>query len=238
MNLKKKLSRNCLFMGCLLISLCVLQPIQAQYTVNGEDFTLVSPIRINSPSNVTYTTNQVHLNVTVKTFVNCHTNNMTLIYSLDKKDNVTIPLTVDNIVDVKDIIIDDDGRGLIFGGGPTGLYVRYVVDTEDFVDDDGREVINLIIGVVNLENLQKGSHSLTVYGIYSTHQSQEIGYDKQTIYFTIDNGSGTDTELSTNTTVYAVIIGVFSLTVIIVFWTLFIKRRSNNRNVNKLKGNN
>jgi hypothetical protein len=165
---------------------------------------------------------------------------MTLIYSLDKKDNVTIPLTFDDVVDVKDIIVDDDGRGLIFGGGPTGLYVRYVVDAEDLVDANGREVINLIIGVVNLENLQKGSHSLTVYGIYSTHQSQKIGYDKQTVYFTIDNGSGTDTELPTNTTVYAVIIGVFSL-IAIVACILFVKHRSkrmsNGKNVNNLNGN-
>jgi hypothetical protein len=164
------------------MSLCVLQPVQAQYTVDGEDFTLVSPIRINSPTNAIYTTNQVDLNVTVKTFVNCHINNMTLIYSLDNKDNVTIPLTVDSVVDVKDIIVDDDGRGLIFGG-EHGDHVRYVVDAEDLVDVDGREVINLIIGAVNLEDLQKGSHSLTIYGIYSTHQSQKIGYDKQTVYF-------------------------------------------------------
>ena len=79
MNLKKDVSLNILFIGCLLISLCILQPVQSQYTVDGEDFTLVSPIRINSPSNTTYTTNHVDLNVTVKTFVNCHSNNMTLI---------------------------------------------------------------------------------------------------------------------------------------------------------------
>lgn len=239
MNLKKRLSLNILFIGCLLISLCVLQPVQSQYTVDGEDFTLVSPIRIKSPSNTTYTTNQVNLDVTVKTFVTCSMNNMTLIYSLDMKDNVTIPLTPDSVFDVKDITVYDDGRGLILGFGPGGFYDRYFLDAEDFVDADGREVINLIIDTVNLENLQKGSHSLTVYGIYTTHQSQKIGYDKQTIYFTIDDGSGTNTELPINTIVYVVIIGVFSLIAIVVC-VLFVKhkskRGSNGKNVNKLNG--
>jgi hypothetical protein len=162
-------------------------------------------------------------------------NDMTLIYSLDKKDNVTIPLTVNSVIDVKDIIVDDDGRGSILIGFPPNPQVLHSFDAEDFVDVDGREVINLIIGNVKLENLQKGSHSLTVYGIYSTHQSQKIGYDKQTVHFTIDAGSGTDTELSTKTTVYAVIV-VFSL-IAIVSCALFVKGRSKGKNVNKLNGN-
>jgi hypothetical protein len=145
---------------------------------------------------------------------------MTLIYSLDKKDNVTIPLTPNNVVDVKDIIVDADGRGLIFGGGPAGLYGRYVVDAEDFVDADGREVINLIIGAVNLENLQNGSHSLTVYGIYSTHQSQKIGYDKQTVYFT--TGSEISVSEPRDNTLY-VVVAVAFLLVVVVLCVLLIK---------------
>jgi hypothetical protein len=219
--------------------LCILQSVQAQHTIDGEDFTLVSPIRIKSPSKTTYATNQVDLNVTVKTFVYCRNNNMTLIYSLDKKDNVTIPLTVNSVIDVKDIIVDDDGRGSILIGFPPNPQILHSFDAEDFVDANGREVINLIIGNVKLENLQKGSHSLTVYGIYSTHQSQKIGYDKQTVHFTIDDGSGTDTGLLTSTTVYAVIV-VLSL-IAIVSCALFVKhrskRRSKGKNVSNLKGN-
>ncbi|MDR2971743.1 MAG: hypothetical protein LBU83_07455 [Bacteroidales bacterium] len=225
----------------LIASLCILHPVHAQYTVDGEDFTLVSPIRIGSPSNTTYAANHVDLNFTVKTFVDCHINNMTLVYSLDMKDNVTIPIIV---VDVEDVVIDANGRGSIWAGPiwDKEHLKFYVVDAEDFVvdDDDGREVINLIIGVVNLENLQKGSHSLTVYGIYSTHQSQKIGYDKQTVYFTT-TGDATDPPIVTTdppivttdppivttdppiATIYVLVVVVVILLIIFMFFILFTK---------------
>jgi hypothetical protein len=216
----------------LIASLCILHPVHAQYTVDGEDFTLVSPIRIGSPSNTTYTTNHVDLNFTVKTFVDCRINNMTLVYSLDMKDNVTIPIIV---VDVEDVVIDANGRGSIWAGPiwDKEHLKFYVVDAEDFVVDDGREVINLIIGVVSLENLQKGSHSLTVYGIYSTHQSQKIGYDKQTVYFTT-TGDATDSPIVTTdspivttdppiATIYVLVVVVVILLIIFIFFILFTK---------------
>jgi len=142
----------------LLLSLTILPSIQAQYTADGQAFTLVSPIFIVSPENTTYTTNQVCLKFVVQSYVNARVNNMTMLYSLDGNDNVTIlPINV----------VGDVGSGI----------------------GDGKTVVNVVSGSVTLEGLQPGSHSLTVFGIYATHQSPKTGFDSQTVYFTIDADS-------------------------------------------------
>jgi hypothetical protein len=135
----KKLSMGG-FIVLLVMVLCVLQPVQAPNTDDGEIFALVSPIFIDSPSNTTYAVNHVCLSFIVSTYVDCRTNNITLIYSLDGKDNVTIPIQATDSV---------------------------------------------ITGVVNLEKLKSGSHSLTVFGIYSMHQSPKMVFDSRSVYFTI-----------------------------------------------------
>jgi hypothetical protein len=97
---EKLVLRNIFLTGVLLLSLTILQPVQVQYTADGQAFTLVSPISISSPTNATYATNQVYLNFTILSYVNARINNMTMLYSLDGNDNITLRTL--NVIDTGD----------------------------------------------------------------------------------------------------------------------------------------
>ena len=60
--MKLRIQSGLAVFGLLIIYLSILQSTQAQYTPDGQAFILVSPISIGSPSNTTYSTNQVCLN--------------------------------------------------------------------------------------------------------------------------------------------------------------------------------
>jgi hypothetical protein len=167
--------------GFLIVALSSLLLAQAQYTADGQPFILVSPIFIDSPSNTTYSTNQVCLNFTVKSHIHAHTANppkanvtinpdanITMTYSVDGNDNVTIP-TSETLV-------------------PVWADVTYANGTKT------KEISSifsyfLISGLVELENLQQGQHSLTVFARYEVPSMQKTAFDNQTLYFTIDDGN-------------------------------------------------
>jgi len=190
-------------LALLIMSLHILHPAQAQNSSNelGPNF---SPILIDSPVNTTYTTNHVCLNVTAKTIVNINQVNVTITYSIDNSDNVTIPTTT-TFTPLE--YIDKDGNTKV-----SGIFTPY-----------------LISGTVELENLQQGSHSLTVSVWYEAHTTpSRTGFDSQTIYFTID----TDEDTANNepeyeppiNTVYA-FAGILSLVAIVAF-ALLAKRNA------------
>jgi hypothetical protein len=202
--------------GLLILSLSLLQPIQTQYTPDGQPFILVSPISIDSPANITYSTNQVCLNVTVKSLVK-NDADTTMVYSIDGNDNVTI-LTSEKLV-------------------PVWVDVTYANGTKT------KEISSilsyfLISGLADLENLQQGQHNLTVFARYEVSSMQKIAFDNQTVYFTIDDGSlpvvsnvHTDDgvpKFEASTSIIYAFVGVFSL-ITVVSYALFTKLRHRNK---------
>ncbi len=203
--------------GLLMLSLSFFQPAaQAQYTADDQAFILISPISIDSPVNTTYTTNQVCLNVTVKSLVK-NDADTTMMYSIDANDNVTIP-TSNTLVPVWADVTYANGTKTTKISSTLSYY--------------------LISGTVKLENLPQGQHSLTVLAQYNVPIMQKIAFDNKTVHFTIDDGnspvaSNVDVNDSTskpepsNSIIYAPL-GVFSLIAIVAF-ALFAKRRQKER---------
>ena len=78
----------------LLNSLVIgVQTVKAQYTENGEGCPLVSGIGITSPSNTTYSSHLLTLNITIESLFDSSIYNYVFVYSIDGKNNLTIPAT-------------------------------------------------------------------------------------------------------------------------------------------------
>lgn len=201
--------------GLLIISLSILQPTQAQYTADGQAFILVSPISIDSPANITYTSNQVCLNFTVKSLVNPHDADITMTYCIDGNDNVTIS-TSETLVPVwADVTYAN------------GTKTKKISSTLSYYS---------ISGFVELEDLQQGQHSLTVFARYDVPSMQKIAFDNKTVYFTIDYGNspvvsniddGAPKPEPSNNIIYASVV-VFSF-IAVVAYALFTKLRQRDK---------
>jgi hypothetical protein len=157
----------------------------------------------------------VCLKFTVKSLVNIHDADVTMTYSIDGNDNVTIP-TSETLVPVwADVTYAN------------GTKTKEISSTLSYYS---------ISGLVELENLQQGQHSLTVFARYDVHSMQKIAFDNKTVYFTIDNGNSAvvsnidggvpKSEPSTN--IIYVSVGVFSL-IAVLSCALVIKLRQRSR---------
>jgi hypothetical protein len=69
------------------------QNVNAQYTEDGKLFSLASGVNIISPSNLTYTSTPI-LNITMRDFLCPDAYNVSVVYTVDGGDNVTLPVTV------------------------------------------------------------------------------------------------------------------------------------------------
>jgi hypothetical protein len=144
------------------------QIVKAQYTSDGKVFPLASGIDIISPSNSTYSSGLLTLNVTVKTFLNPNTSNVTLVYCIDGKTNTTIR-TESTPVPIEVETTDANGTKT------TGISIQSYY---------------LITGWATLPEMPEGSHSITVYGKYEFPGSyHNIGLDNRTVYFTVNDGN-------------------------------------------------
>lgn len=199
-------------LGLFVVSLSVLQPVEAQYS-SGGTLLPVSSILIDSPTNSTvYETSQVLLNFSVKSWFNPKLGNITMTYSLDGKDNVTIPISA-KYVPLE--YIDKDGNVAI-----STINAYYIVS-----------------GSLILEDLQSGQHSLTVFGRYELNSMMPgyIGFDNQTIQFTtindnsiVSSNPGNDegiSEFKPSIIATCAFVSVFSL-VAVIGYALFTKHRS------------
>jgi len=206
------------FLVIISLSSCILQPVQAQHYADGREVIYnVGPLSIDSPINTTYTTNQVCLNFSVWAHFDATIANVTIIYSLDKGDNVTIHTSAEY---VPFWITDANGN-------PTNqastLYSYYN-----------------ILGYVELENLTEGSHSLNIFAQYNDYGRKETYFDEKTIHFTVDNKNtnknetATKTNTSTNTPHTTTIYTSLSITIIIVSIVtclLVMKNRTKNKHL-------
>jgi hypothetical protein len=153
----------------LLTSLSVgVQTVKPQYTPDGEGFPLASPISITSPSNSTYHSGLLTLNVTVKTSLNPNMSNVTLVYCIDGKTNTTIR-TESTPVPIEVETTDANGTKT------TGISIQSYY---------------LITGWATLPEMPEGSYRITVYGKYEFPGSyHNIGLDNRTVYFTVNDGN-------------------------------------------------
>jgi len=193
------------------VSLGVLQPVEAQYS-SGGTLLPVSSILMDSPTNSTvYETSQVLLNFSVISWFEPRLGNITMTYSLDGKDNVTVPISAKYVP----FEYDDEN-----GNVQVSPFLSYY----------------LVSGSLILEDLQSGQHSLTVFGRYELNSKPGyIGFNNQTIQFTInednsivtsnpDNGGGVS-EFKLSIITVCVFVSVFLLIIVVAF-ILFTKHRS------------
>lgn len=141
-------------------SMVGVQIVTAQYTADGQGFPLVSPISIMSPSNTTYSDKELSLIVTFKFLLNPNCSDLT--YSIDGKNNVSIPLT--GTREPREVTRTY----------PNGTSV--VVNSTLMVPYD-------IKGEAALPQLSEGQHNITVYAKHVANQI--VAFDESTVYFTI-----------------------------------------------------
>lgn len=82
-----------LVVGLFTSMLVEVQTANAQYTQNGAGCPLVSGIGITSPSNTTYSSNLLTLNINIKSIFDDSIYRYVMVYCIDEKNNVTIPST-------------------------------------------------------------------------------------------------------------------------------------------------
>lgn len=145
-----------------------VQVVNAQHTSDGEGFPLSSPLNIVSPSNCTYSSNSLKLDVVVKFLLG--TKYMNLSYSLDGKDKVTLSLSATK--------------------EPVEVTRTYANGTVEIVTSSPF-VPYTVTGEAALAGLSEGTHSITVYAKYIANNV--IGLDDSTVWFTVDTGSDQST---------------------------------------------
>ncbi|MDR2708006.1 MAG: hypothetical protein LBB87_04605 [Nitrososphaerota archaeon] len=165
--MKSKICICLAVLGFLIISsLCVLQPVQAQYSYQDDGkLRYASPLYIISPTNITYATNQVCLNFTVKAQFDPNVADVIITYSLDHQSKVTVPITFE-FVPLWARSGDDTGFTTT---KPSSLFSYY-----------------LISGYVDLVDLPQGEHILRVDARYIDYARNDAYYDNALIYFTTD----------------------------------------------------
>jgi hypothetical protein len=148
-----------------------LQNVEAQQTTQESGFPFFSEISILSPHNATYPDDLLTLNITSLTLFKPSTVNITIVYSVDGEENVTIP--VEEIPEVRLVT------------------VTYANGTTETVQGEPPFVPARIGGWVTLPELPEGTHHITVYAKmqYNNGDRDFIGLDSNTVYFTIDDGA-------------------------------------------------
>lgn len=158
-----------IFLGLFASLLGEAQTIKAQHTPDGKGFPLASPINITSPSNGTYSSNLLLLNITFRYGLAVSSTNITVVYSIDGKDNVTLPVEATFVpIEVERTYADGTTEKAI-----SSFFSYYV-----------------ITGCVTLSELPEGSHNITVYGKYEyTDGSIFTVLDNRTVHFTMNYGN-------------------------------------------------
>jgi hypothetical protein len=171
----------------LILSFVGVQTVEAAYTPGGAGFPLASGIDIKSPANTTYVSNLLMLNITVRSMISPKIYCYAMVYSVDGKNNVTIPVA-STFVPIE--------ATRTYPNGTTATVISAFCSYYS------------INGCVELPELSEGSHSLTVYARYDRISDEntnwpELLLDNNTIQFTINkettaNNVTVDSELKSN----------------------------------------
>ncbi len=156
-----------LALGLLMPLAAEVQIVKAQYTPDGQGFPLASPINITSPTNSTYNSLPL-LEITFRYALAVSKTSMTVVYSIDGKDNATLPVTA-TFVPIESTRTYANGTT----AKAISIWSYYV-----------------ITGYVNLPELPEGSHNIAVYGKYEyTGESVFTVLDNRTVHFTVNYGN-------------------------------------------------
>ena len=120
------------------------QTVKAAHTPDGAGFPLCGSLNITSPNNTTYHSNVLTLNVSVRSMPGPIIYSHEMVYSIDGKDNATIPVT-STFVPVEAI--------RQYANGTTAKVISIFS-------------YYLISGCIALPELTQGSYNLTVYARY------------------------------------------------------------------------
>jgi hypothetical protein len=159
-SIKKTTPTFAVFLTMFIISVFGVQLVKAPYTADGQGFPLASPIKILSPTNITYSKKELTLIVTFKFLLSPKYSNLS--YSIDRKNNITIPL------------IGTREPREVTRTYPNGTSV--IVNSTLMVPFDIR-------GEIVLPELSEGYHNITVYARYLANQI--VAFDESTVYFSI-----------------------------------------------------
>ena len=165
-----------LVLGLFAAMLVDVKTVQAQHPPNYWLGILVSPININCPSNSSYNSQLLTLNVTARSWFDPSKSNNTIIYSIDGKNNTAIG-TQSTFVPVEAQITYPDGT------------------TTTEVSQFGSYY--LITGLAALPEMSQGSHYIKVYGKYVDVE------DTKTVYFTVDTNPPTVSNVSLENKTYS-----------------------------------
>ena len=137
------------------------------YPVRSLD--IVYPTEILSPTNSTYNSKDLTLNVTAQVLFEPSTINIIMMYSLDGKSNVSISMREVNEVRLVNVTYYNGTTATVQGEPP-------------FVPDR-------ISGAVILPELAEGTHNLTVYAKYEYFNGATdfVGSDNKTVFFTVED---------------------------------------------------
>jgi len=157
-----------IILGFLVASLLEFQSAQAQYADDGRPFPLASPIEVTSPSNSTYDSGLLTLDIRFRLMLNVEKTNITVLYSLDGKENTTVPVSA-KFFPVETTITYANGSTQT---GVSSLFSYYIVNAS-----------------VALPELSEGFHSISVYGRYEHVGGSNYNvHDSSRVCFTINNG--------------------------------------------------
>ena len=156
---------------CYLVFIVALlvrfQTVHAPYTHDGRLFPLASPIKITSPSNITYSPGLLMLNISFKLMLNVEKTNITMLYSLDGKANVTFPVSA-TFFPVETTVTYENGTSVT---GISSIFSYYIIK-----------------GSVALPELSEGFHRVVVYGRYERGGGSSFNvFDTASVYFTIND---------------------------------------------------
>jgi hypothetical protein len=148
-----------------------VQAVKAQYTSDGRGCPLLGNVHITSPSNITYVSNLLTLNVTVQSLFGPSDYRFVMVYSIDGENNVTIPLTTTFM---------PINATITYANGTTTTRISIMSPY-------------VTTGWVALSELPEGQHELTVYANYertgTNHNFPALILDSSTVYFVINDGN-------------------------------------------------
>jgi hypothetical protein len=162
-----------IFVLILLASLLAgAETAKAAYTPDGAGCPFASGINIASPSNSTYSSSLLLLNITIRSFLSPTIYRYVMTYSVDGESNATIPVTA-KFVPVEATLTYPNGTTTT---APAIIGSYYAIS-----------------GCVALPKLPEGAHNVTVYGRYERINDTNNGWlalilDNSTVCFTISDG--------------------------------------------------
>lgn len=150
-----------LVIGLFASMLVEVQTANAQYTQNGAGCPLVSPVNISSPSNATYGSNLLTLNINIESLFDDTIYQYVVVYCIDGQNNVTIP---------------SSSLSFDLPNGDTGAFtiVKCVGSVALPQLDEGSHCLTVYATYVRLDNT-RGNWPAVIY-------------DSSTVSFTINDG--------------------------------------------------